>query len=215
MEGCVVQKEGHTKAFFVFGRFQPPTVGHAVIIDAISRLASEEDADGYVFVSSSKDSKKNPLSVEQKIQTLLKQHAGKHVTFVDTMLCNCKGIFPVIHALKGAGYTDLTFIVGSDRVDEFKKTLENYHPDIVITSVGYERDTDESNDPSSVSGTRLRELAKRKNLKEFSKFVKLGSMTNENVTSLMKQVQEGMKGGNRTRRRRNRRRSRRNLKTRR
>jgi phosphopantetheine adenylyltransferase len=214
MEGCVIQKEGHTKAFFVFGRFQPPTIGHAVIIDAISQLASEEDADGYVFVSSSKDSKKNPLSVEQKIQTLLKQHAGKYVTFVDTTLCNCKGIFPVINALKRAGYTDLTFIVGSDRVDEFKKTLENYHPDIVVASVGDTRDSDESNDPSSVSGTRLRELAKRKNLKEFSKFVKVGSMTNENVTTLMENVQAGMKGGNRTRRR-SKQRSRRNLKTRR
>jgi len=214
MEGGVERKDDHTKAFFVFGRFQPPTIGHAVIIDEISDMASKEDADGYVFVSSSKDSKKNPLSVEQKIQTLLKQHAGKNVTFVDTTLYGCKGIFPVITALKGAEYTDLTFIVGSDRVDEFKRTLKPYHPDVLVTSVGDIRDSDESNDPSSVSGTRLRELAKRKNLKEFSKFVKLGSMTNENVTTLMENVQAGMKGGNRTRRR-NKRHSRRNLKTRR
>ena len=57
-------------------------------------------------------------------------------------------------------------------------------------------------------------LKLRKNMKEFSKFVKLGSMTNDNTASLMNQVQEGMKGGNRTRRR-SKRRSRRNLKTRR
>ena len=202
MEGCVVRKEGHTKAIFVFGRFQPPTVGHAIVIDAISQMVKEQNADGYIFVSSSQDDIKNPLTVEEKTQVLVKQHIGKNVTFVDTTLCKCRTIFSILNALKEAGYTELTFLVGSDRVDDFKKMIKKYDTDVTVMSVGDERDVDESNDPSSVSGTRLRALARSQNLKEFSKFVKLGSMTNENVRTLLNQTRSGLCGGYKARQRR-------------
>jgi len=42
----------HSKVYFTFGRFQPPTIGHKVLIDKLSELARAEDADAYVFVSS-------------------------------------------------------------------------------------------------------------------------------------------------------------------
>jgi hypothetical protein len=195
MEGCVVRKDNHRKAIFVFGRFQPPTIGHAIVIDAISQMASDQEADGYIFVSSSQDAIKNPLTVEQKLQVLLKQHVGKPITFVDTTLCKCRTIFSILNALKEEGYTELTFLVGSDRVQEFQSLIGKYHPDVTVASVGDERDVDESNDPSTVSGTRLRALARRKDLKEFSKFVKLGSMTNTNVRTLLNQTRSGLRGG--------------------
>jgi len=204
MEGCVIRNQDHRKAIFVFGRFQPPTVGHAIVIDAISKMASEQDADGYVFVSSSYDTVKNPLTVEEKIQVLLKQHAGKQVTFVDTTLCKCRTIFSIINSIKEAGYTELTFLVGSDRVEDFQSTIGKYHPDVIVASVGQERNTNESNDPSSVSGTRLRGLAKKENIKEFSKFVKFGSMTNTNVRTLLNQTRSGLRGGYKTKKRKTR-----------
>jgi len=208
----VVRTEDRRKAIFAFGRFQPPTVGHAVLIDAISQLAFDQNADGYVFVSSSQDDVKNPLTIEQKIQVLLKQHVGKNVTFVDTTLCKCRTIFSIINALKEEGYTELTFLVGSDRVEEFQSMLAKYHSDIRVMSIGDERDTDESNDPSTVSGTRLRELARRQNLKEFSKFVKLGSMTNTNVRTLLNQTRSALRSDYKSKRRGNKRKTRTTLK---
>jgi phosphopantetheine adenylyltransferase len=205
MEGGIVRKKYHTKVIFAFGRFQPPTVGHAVIIDAISQMASDQDADGYIFVSSSQDYIKNPLSVEQKIKVLVKQHTGKPITFVDTTLYKCRTIFLIIDALKEKGYNDLTFIVGSDRVNDFQSTIGKYHPNVVVTSVGDQRNTDESNDPSSVSGTRLRRLAKKENINEFSKFVKFGSMTNSNVRTLFNQTRSGLRGGYKSNKRQTRR----------
>jgi hypothetical protein len=116
-------------------------------------------------------------------------------------LCECKQLFQVIDLLKEAGYTELTFIVGSDRVQEFQTRLASYHPDIVITSVGDTRIDDDSSDSiSSVSGTRLRRYALNGNKEQFTKYVKMGNMTTNNVTTLMKQIQSGMKGGKRTRR---------------
>jgi len=198
MEGCVVRKKNHTKAIFVFGRFQPPTIGHSVIINEISEQASRKDADGYVFVSSSQDRIKNPLTIRQKLNVLLRMYPDKNVTFVDTTLCNCKQLFSIVDLLKDAGYTELTFIVGSDRVIEFQTTLAKYHPDIHVTSIGDTRiDDDASNSLSSVSGTRLRGYALSGNKGQFEKYVKMGNMTTSNVTTLMKQIQNGMKGGKR------------------
>jgi hypothetical protein len=198
MEGSVIQKNGHTKAIFLFGRFQPPTVGHAVIIDAISEMATKENADGYVFVSSTQDKLKNPLSIEEKIYFLERMHSGKNLTFVNTTLCQCKTIFSIISKLKNAGYSQLTFVVGSDRIEEFSKMIGKYHPDIEVLSIGDERiDNDASNTISSVSGTRLRKHARNKNTESFSKFVKMGRMTNNDVTRLMNNVSSGLRGGER------------------
>jgi len=77
--------------------------------------------------------------------------------------------------------------------------IGKYHPDIEVLSIGDERiDNDESNTISSVSGTRLRKHARNKNTESFSKFVKMGRMTNNDVTRLMNNVSSGLRGGGRS-----------------
>ena len=38
---------------FVFGRFNPPTIGHGKLLDALKATAQRERADYYVFTSHS------------------------------------------------------------------------------------------------------------------------------------------------------------------
>ena len=52
----------HSTAAFIFGRFNPPTIGHKKLYD---KLASVSDVH-FVFVSPTQDSKKNPLSRPEK-----------------------------------------------------------------------------------------------------------------------------------------------------
>ena len=49
-------------AVITFGRFQPPTIGHQVLIEGVKALALERDADPYVFVSSTKNNMERLLS---------------------------------------------------------------------------------------------------------------------------------------------------------
>ena len=52
---------------FAFGRMNPPTMGHGILIDKVLAEASSNNADHMVFASVSQDSKKNPLSFSQKM----------------------------------------------------------------------------------------------------------------------------------------------------
>ena len=53
---------------FAFGRFNPPTTGHELLIKAVKKLAATHKADHAIYASKTQDSKKNPLSYDTKIK---------------------------------------------------------------------------------------------------------------------------------------------------
>ena len=59
-------------AVFSFGRFNPPTTGHAKLVDVLSRIAKKVGGDPILFTSHSNDKKKNPLPHKIKINFLRK-----------------------------------------------------------------------------------------------------------------------------------------------
>ena len=62
--------------FLIFGRFQPPTIGHELLFkNALSR-ARREQSDTAVFVSHTQD-RKNPLSYEDKVSVIRKSEIGR------------------------------------------------------------------------------------------------------------------------------------------
>ena len=77
------------EAVYSVGRFQPPTIGHAAMIQALAATGKP----AYVFVSSSRDPlDKNPLTSAQKVAHLRKMFPAtddryKNLTFVDTKTC--------------------------------------------------------------------------------------------------------------------------------
>ena len=141
-------------AHFIFGRFQPPTIGHGALIKSISKFAGTGDA--YVFVSSTQDSKKNPLNVVQKIKWL-KQMFGErysNVKFINTTSCpiinevstnGCKNPIVAIYALKQAGYKSALLYAGSDRAAGYTKTISKCNFEgilLEVVQVGDERVTE-------------------------------------------------------------------------
>ena len=59
-------------AVFVFGRFNPPTIGHEKLLNALTATAQREGGKALVYTSSTQDAKKNPLSKNQIFQYLAK-----------------------------------------------------------------------------------------------------------------------------------------------
>ena len=55
-------------AVLAFGRMNPPTRGHQLIIDKINDTARMYGGTPMLFLSHSNDSKKNPLSYDIKLQ---------------------------------------------------------------------------------------------------------------------------------------------------
>lgn len=195
-------------AVFSFGRFQPPTTGHALLIDQVIAKAAEQNADAIVFVSSTENKpsyltsakykemmesgsfestkeNENPIPVATKVDVLQKQHAGKPVQFVNTTLCGCKSIMQILPVLKGNGYGQLFMMVGSDRVADFQTLFDKYFPGITV--LGIERVAAAAN-ARSMSGTKLRAAAVASDLPLFASNVVMGSYTKEDAKGLMNMI---------------------------
>ena len=56
----LTEKRGDT-AVFTYGRFNPPTIGHAVLITAVESISRTKGGDFFIYPSHSQDSNKNPL----------------------------------------------------------------------------------------------------------------------------------------------------------
>lgn len=160
-------------AVFAFGRMNPPTVGHGKLIAKVVSVAKKEKATAMVFPSKTEDSKKNPLSFKMKVKVL--QDVFGNVINTDTSI---KTPFDVLDKLNNDKYEKVVFVVGSDRVNEFKRNMSKYVDsdldnikDFSVVSAG-DRDPD-AEGVSGMSGSKMREFVIKD---KFSKF-KDGLMT--------------------------------------
>ena len=150
---------------FTFGRFNPPTIGHEKLLDALAKQAKKNVAPYYVFVSHSENQKKDPLPYTKKV-AYMKKMFPKHAK--DIIVDKSRQVFEVAVSLYNKGHTSVIMVVGSDRVTEFDGLLKKYNKmegrhgyyefeDIQVISAG-ERDPD-SEGVSGMSASKMRSAA--------------------------------------------------------
>lgn len=181
-------------AVFTFGRFNPPTTGHAKLVDRLQKVAKGY-GDALLFSSHSNDKVKNPLTHKDKIK-YLRAFFGKQVNVVDA---DVKQIFQILTFLHDKGYTKIRMVVGSDRVREFDTIIKKYNSvkgrhgfykfdEIQIVSAG-ERDPD-ADDVSGMSASKMREFAEKGDFESFKEGVpKTGQRF---AQKLYKDIRKGM-----------------------
>jgi hypothetical protein len=167
-------KESSGHVTFTFGRFNPPTIGHEKLIEKVHEVSKGTYR---IYASQSHDKAKNPLSYVEKIKFLRKmfpRHARSIIS--DTKI---KTAFDALDSLYSQGYRQVTFVVGSDRVQEFNTTLNKYNGEkratgfynfeggVQVISAG-ERDPD-SEDVSGMSASKMRAAASNNNFELFAK----------------------------------------------
>ena len=151
---------------FTFGRFNPPTTGHQLLINNLKKLPGAK----LVFASHSSDKKKNPLSHKDKVK-FMRKFFGRIV--VDSP---ARTVFEIATALQKEGFTHVNMMVGSDRINEFEMLLNKYNgvkgrhgyykfEQINIISAG-ERDPD-SDDVSGMSASKMRMFAEKDDFESF------------------------------------------------
>jgi hypothetical protein len=196
-------------AVYTVGRFQPPTIGHELLIRKVMELGGEN---AFVFVSSVATPKdQNPLTAAQKIDAL-RAMFPRGVTFVDTAVCapKCAGPVAANDYLRSLGHSDNTLVAGSDRAPTFgpdagmwKAGIKNGVP--APKFVGLVRT--EGMGATSMSGTKARALARAGKFEEFKGAVQVGAIDDTAIEKLYNAIR-ARRGG--TRRRKNRRRLTRN-----
>ena len=163
----------NTKAIFVFGRMNPPTAGHEMLINHAMKVADDERRELFVFLSHKQDKKSDPLTQEQKLSIL--DPVFKDVKFVTDKTANTP--FNAAYWLRDHGFKDVKMVAGSDRIPEFKARFKPYlrHKDssksfrfkrFKLVSIGAVRDPD-ADDVSGISASKARLLAQRGNMEGF------------------------------------------------
>jgi hypothetical protein len=176
------------RAYFTFGRFQPPTLGHGVLINGVAAEAAKDDADAFVFVSSTKDSKKNPLQVDRKVfwlQKIFPKAVADGVQFIDTTVCNCRTLPSIIGKLSDLGYKEIIMFVGSDRAENFSKFMPT---DIEVRTMGNVRNETRAN-IAGMSGTKMRAAAVAGNIDSLQAGTGLNTA---NATQLAEEIRSGL-----------------------
>ena len=174
------QKKKGRAIVFTFGRFQPPTVGHELLIRTVQAVAKKENAEYRIYPSKSEDAKKNPLKHKEKVTYMKKFFKGANIVY-DTRIGSP---FHAAKAISDEGYKRVIMVVGGDRVPAFKKQITKYinHPDpdksfnfdsFKVVSAG-RRDPDAS-DVSGMSASKMRVAATEGDFKAFSSGLPKGS----------------------------------------
>lgn len=187
--------EVDTKAVtFVFGRFNPPTNGHEILFDKLKEISNGSYR---IYSSKSEDPKKNPLSFKDKVKFLRKMYP-KHARSVMADK-DVRTALDICVKLYDQGYTDVTMVVGSDRLIEFKTLLNkynnaksrhgfyNFETGIKVVSAG-QRDPD-ADDATGMSASKMRTAAAGNDYDLFSKGL---PKAYKDGTELFNAVRKGM-----------------------
>ncbi len=172
-------KEEKGEITFAFGRFNPPTTGHEKLFDKLKEVSGGSYR---IYGSKSQDPKKNPLNFKQKVKFLRKMFP-KHARSIMAD-ANVRHVMDIAVKLYDQGYTSVTMVAGSDRVEEFKILLNKYNgvkgrhgfydfkDGVKVVSAG-ERDPD-AEGVTGMSASKMRAAAADGSLQTFAKGVPSG-----------------------------------------
>ena len=185
-------------AVFAFGRFNPPTIGHEKLINAVIAVNQREGGTAFIYGSHTQDSRKNPLTHKQKFKYLKEMYSSKKKIFQSRSAA--KNPLEAADELSGK-YNKLIMIAGSDRVSEFKSLLNTYNgkkgghgsyefEEIEVKSAG-ERDPD-ADGASGMSASKMRKAATQGDFEAFQMGAS-NELNTKDKKDMMNEVRKGLK----------------------
>ncbi len=127
-KGDSVTKE-KDKVIVTFGRFSPPTKGHQSLFENVSRLATENNADAFVFVLDcfGGTCAENPLNIDIRLNILKKMYPSTNLKFVKVLNkvgSNIEDIITDLIENKKYMPENITILEGSDRIKAFQEIVD-------------------------------------------------------------------------------------------
>ena len=178
------------KLIFAFGRFNPPTTGHAKLMREVIIQARKNNANHIVYASASQDKRSNPLDVRTKVQFMKKMFPQNKIQAAG----GTQRTFMEILKFYNRMYGEIVMIAGSDRIKEFQKLADKYngkdynYKSIKVVSSG-ERDPD-AEGVTGMSASKMREMAKNDDYRSFKKGVV--GLNDSDTRKLFDAVRKGM-----------------------
>jgi hypothetical protein len=184
-------KRGSDALTLVFGRFNPPTTGHKKLLDTAKGISGENDF--RIYPSRSHDPKKNPLDPGTKIKFMKQMFADYEDEIVNEK--DMKTIFDVLMTAQEEGYKEVTIVVGSDRLGEFKNLATKYNGDLydfesIAVVPGGTRDSD-AEGVEGMSASKIRKAVKDDDRKAFERGIP-SSIGDEEINNLWNELKRSM-----------------------
>jgi Family of unknown function (DUF6267) len=157
---------------FSFGRMNPPTMGHEVLVNRVQDIARRMGASHEIVMSHTQDSKKNPLSPDEKLDYAKSAFPSTNITIAGK---DHATVIQQLKKLNGRGVRHLTMVVGDDRVQSFSKLLndlngkEFHFKKIKVVSAGARNPDDEG--AQGMSASKMRKAAAEGDWETFKKGV--------------------------------------------
>lgn len=178
------EEGGGRKVTLVFGKFNPPTKKHQQLFTAAKGIAAGSDLK--IYPSRSQDSKMNPLKPDTKIEFMKKMFPKFSENIINDQ--EAISVFDVLQKMENEGYTEVTIVVGPDRLGEFRGLAQKHNGslynfnDITVVASG-DKDSD------SELSSKMREFAAQDNLNGFKTGLPSGF---KDAEKLFKKVKSGM-----------------------
>ena len=173
--------EAPATAVMAFGRMNPPTIGHAKLVDAIK----SQSGDPFIFLSQSQKPKTDPLSFQDKLR-----YAKFFFPNVTIGNPEVKTIIQALQKVESLGYQQLIYVAGSDRVQAFEELLNKYNgkdftfKSIKVVSAG-ERDPD-ADGAEGMSASKMRQAAADNDIESFKQGVPQQEVADEMFAAVRK-----------------------------
>ena len=175
----------------VFGRFNPPTIGHDKLLKSAKRISSGGDVK--IYPSRTQDPKKNPLDPDMKISFMKKMFPDFEEMIVNDN--DMRSIFDVLIAANEEGYSNVNIVVGSDRQAEFENLAQKYNGDLYnfdlirVVSAGV-RDAD-ADGVEGMSASKMRKAVLDNDFDSFRRGTPK-TLNDADTQSLFNAVRQGM-----------------------
>ena len=179
-----------SRVVVAWGRFNPPTIGHEKLIEAVAKIAKGDDY--FIYPTHTQKKPKDPLPSDIKVEymhLMFPKHKDHIIYDRDT-----NTIIKLLQKYQGT-YEDLTLIAGSDRVPQYETLINKYngveytYRNLEVVSAG-ERDPD-ADGASGMSASKMRAAAKECDVLSFRKGIPK-TLDQQNTLALYNAVRKGM-----------------------
>lgn len=183
-------------AYLTMGRFNPPTIGHGLLMDTLAESAGKNTYK--IFVSQSNDPNKNPLPYKEKVKYIRKMFP-KHARSV---VMDSSVVRPTDAAVKlfNEGYKKIVVLGDEDRAREYSVLFERYNgkearhgfyhfESMEFVSVGARDENGKG--IQGVSATKQREYALNEDFTSFAQNLPK-NVSNKDAKDLFNAVRKGM-----------------------
>ena len=183
--------EGDGTLTIVFGRFNPPTIGHEKLLQAADKAAVGGELK--IYPSRTSDPKKNPIDPDMKISYMKKMFPDYEEQIIND--AEMISIFDVLTTANEDGYINVNIVVGADRQAEFENLANKYNGELYdfkqirVISAGV-RDAD-AEGVEGMSASKLRKAVKDDDFDTFRRGIPQ-KLTKADSQALFDAVRTGM-----------------------